>query len=449
MFSLTLSKLFGWKHYGNPQRFKRFSINSKSVQKGDIFVPLKGSRRDGHEFIEDALKRGAVGFLFESGKIPAERLFKFLKRGFAIEVPNTFQALKKIAAYRRKSFGGREVIAITGTAGKTTTKELIAHLLSLAGRVYKTPGNLNSRVGVPLSLANAEGGDYWVFELGASERGNIRGNAELLKPTLSVLTSLGRAHLEGFKSFENLSVAKGEIFLPESVKVAVLPARFVNLYKTLLADKRVFTFGEGGEVKVERFRFTKEGKTELLLGGERLEVNLLGVGIVRAVEVAAAVLRALGLPHLELLAEGLGSFEGEWGRLKPLRGDGFLVIDDCYNANPLSMRAALETLAAVEGYTRRVAILGDMLELGKFEEEEHRRLGKLLNKLPVSEVYLLGNLTRYTCGEIKNKPCRHFFEMEELLRFLKKREPQRDSVYLIKGSRGLKMERILKVFFNY
>ncbi len=447
MFSLELSQLLGWKHFGIPRRFEKISIDSRRVEGSELFVPLRGSRFDGHVFIGEALKRGAVGFLFERGKIPAGRLLKLTERAFALEVPNTLEALRKIAAYRRENFKGREIIAVTGTAGKTTVKELLAHLLSLVGKTYRSPKNLNSQIGFPLSLANAEDADFWVFELGASQRGDIKRNAFLLSPTLSVLTALGKAHLEGFKNFQNLAVAKGEIFLPKSVRTAVLPERFLNLYRHLLGKREVFTFG-GESLRVQHFRFTAEGKTRLVLEGKTLEVNLLGLGIVRAVEAVAAALKALGLPHLELLLEGLPTFRGEWGRMEPLRGNGFLVINDAYNANPLSMRAALETLVRVEGFERRVALLGEMLELGEHSEEEHRKLGRLLNTLNVDEVYLFGKEMKAAYWEVKDKPCHLFFEMEDLLRFLKRREPRRGTVYLVKGSRGCRMEETLGVLLR-
>jgi len=447
MFSTILAELFGWKHYGQPKKFKRFVINSKEVGRGDLFIPLKGSKFDGHTFIREALDRGAAGFLFERGKIPPYRLKELTEKAFALEVSDTFKALRRIAAYRREQFKGKQIVAVTGTAGKTTTKELIAHLLEGVSTVYKNPGNLNSRIGFPLSLANARGeADFWVFELGASERGNIKSSVSLLKPTASVLTSLGKAHLEGFGNFENLTVAKGEIFLPDTVKVSVLPARFFHLYKTLLRNKRTVTFGEGGDVKVQLYRFTADGQTELVLNGKKYRVNLLGFGVIKAVEAAAALLKALELPYSELLEDRLTTFKGLWGRMQPLRGKGFLVINDAYNANPLSMFSALRTLLEVEGYTRRVAILGDMLELGRFEREEHRRLGRLLDTVAVDEVYLAGKLSVWTCAEVKNKPCHHFYHTEELLRFLRTREPRKDTVYLIKGSRGLKMEKLLEVF---
>jgi len=441
MHPLKLSKTFGWKLYGIPKTFVGVSINSKTVKEGELFIPLKGKNFDGHIFIEEALRREAVGFLFQKGKLNSANLRRLTRNAFALEVEDTFLALRDLARLRRGLFKGKEIIAITGTAGKTTLKELLAHLLSSVGDVYKTPGNFNSQVGVPLTLANADiNADYWVFELGASERGNIQKLVKLSEPTLGVLTSLGKAHLEGFKTFENLVREKGEIFNHPSVKKAVLPNGVKHFYSSLLEGKSFKTF-EG----LKHYRFTKEGKTLIDLEEDTVEVSLLGEGIVRAVSVALKVLELLNLPSKELLKEMLPTFKGERGRMQPLLGKGYLVIDDSYNANPLSMESALKTLVKVEGYSRRVAILGDMLELGRSEIEEHKKLGTLLELLPIDEIYLFGELTKYTCDKVKNKPCRWFVDKGRLLKVLKEREPKEGTVYLIKGSRGTKMEEVLQV----
>ena len=408
-----------------------------------MFIPLKGSRNDGHSFIEEALKRGAVGFLFERGKISKSRLENLTRRAFAIEVDDTFKALKKIARLRREQFRGKEVIAVTGSAGKTTTKELLAHLLGNYFSVYKTPGNLNSQVGLPLALANADpGADYWVFELGADRRGNISALTDLLKPTLSVLTSVGKAHLEGFKTFENLLVAKGEIFLPPTVEKAVLPAEVLPFYEHSLRGKDVITTGRGGSLEITRYRFLKNGNTLLEVKGREIIVPLLSEGIVRASELALGVLKSLELPFEEFL-EAFKTFKGEWGRMQPLLGDGYLVINDAYNANPLSVASAIRTLSKVEGYRRRVLILGDMLELGKDEIEEHLKVGQLIEQSPVEEVYLFGNLTRFTCKAINTKRCFYSADKDLLMEVIENREPQNGTVYLVKGSRGMKMEEFL------
>ena len=437
MFSLFVSKLLGGRHFGTPRVFLKVSLNSKEVKGGELFIPLKGKRFDGHRFIEEAIEKGALGFLFERGKLSESRLKSLTRRAFAIEVKNTYEALKRLAEYKRKLFQGREVIALTGSAGKTTTKELIGHLLSARFGVYKTPGNFNSLVGLPLSLANAdEKADFWVFEMGADRRGNLKNLSSLLKPTLGVITSLGKAHTEGFKTFENLLCAKGEILLPASVKKAVFPKGFENCYKGLVE----FYKTPEDTFPVLSYKFLKEGKTLINFGRFEVEIPLLGRGIVKSVQTTLTVLELLNLPVEEFL-ERFETFKGEWGRMQPLFFEDYLVINDAYNANPLSTKEALLTLSEIEGY--RVALLGDMLELGTFEEGEHRKLGRLIDRLPINEVYLYGKAVKYTCEEIKNKKCVYSEDKEKLMELLKKEHPKRGAVYLIKGSRGLKMEDFL------
>jgi len=444
MFGPYVANRLKGKFYGVPRTFKGVSINSKTVRRGELFIPLRGRKVDGHTFVEEAINRGAVGFLFEKGKISPSLLKSLTSRGvFAIEVKDTFQALKGIARLRRELFKGKEIIAITGSVGKTTTKELIAHLLRSKFFVYKTPGNLNSQIGLPLALANAdENADFWIFELGADSRGNISSLGELLKPTLSVLTAVGKAHIEGFKNFENLLCAKGEIFFPPSVAKAVLPKEVEHCYKTLLRDRTYLTTGEGGDVSVSSYRFLKSGKTLLKVGNLEFEIPLLGKGIIRVVETALGVLKLLNLPWEEFKGS-FETFKGAWGRMQPLLGDGYLVINDAYNANPASVAAALETLSQIEGYNNRVLILGDMLELGKDQIEEHRKVGRLIEQSPIREVYLYGNLTRYTCEIVRTKRCFHSYDKDLLMEIFAKNHPQRDTVYLVKGSRGMEMEDFL------
>ncbi|MEO2153838.1 MAG: UDP-N-acetylmuramoyl-tripeptide--D-alanyl-D-alanine ligase [Aquificota bacterium] len=456
MYSLLISSVVGGKHKGIPRWGKRFCIDSRQIKEGDIFIPLKGQKFDAHLFVEEAFKRGALGFIVQKGKLKQSLIEKISRRGFVIEVENTFEALKKIASYKRKIFKGSEIIAITGTAGKTTTKELIAHLLKSKFSVYKTPGNLNSRIGLPLALANAdERANFQVFEVGSDGRGNITRLLKILKPSVGVLTSLGLAHLSGFKNFENLVCAKGEIFDPygvcsfktfpfQGLKKIVLPARWKEFYKVLFEDRKVVLFSEG-ELKITSWRFTKEGKTLIELQNRKIEIPLLGLGLISAVEAALGTLQALGLDGEDFVQE-FKTFKGEWGRMQPLKGENFLVIDDSYNANPLSMETALKTLTLVEGYKERVAILGDMLELGNLTVEEHKKLGLLLEELPITEVYLYGEYTRYTAEVIKSKPVFWSDKKEKLFEILKKRDhPRKGAVYLIKGSRGCKMEQFLEV----
>jgi len=439
MYSLFLSKLLKRKHFGTPRVFRKVFINSKEVETRGLFIPLKGRKHDGHIFLEEALSKGAAGFLFEKGKVEKERLKRLTRRAFAVEVGDTLKALKILAQYKREQFRGKEIIALTGSAGKTTTKELIAHLLGGSYTVYKTPGNLNSLVGLPLSLANADlNAEYWVFEMGTDRRGNLKSLSSLLKPTFGVIAALGKAHTEGLKTFENLLCAKGEILLPDTVRKAVFPKGFENCYKQLVDLWKT----PEESFPIISYRFTREGKTAANLKGFKVEIPIPGRGILKAAQITLTVLKLLNLPIVEFL-ENFKTFKGEWGRMQPLFFGDYLVINDSYNANHLSVKEALLTLSEIEGYRHRVAILGDMLELGAYEEEEHRKVGRLLNRLPIDEVYLYGRAVKRSCEEIEKPKCFYSKDKEQLIRLLKKAHPKKGTVYLIKGSRGLKMEDFL------
>ncbi|HIP86648.1 MAG TPA: UDP-N-acetylmuramoyl-tripeptide--D-alanyl-D-alanine ligase, partial [Aquifex sp.] len=329
MLSTLLAEVVGGKHYGLPRLVRSFEIDTRKLKGGEVFIPLKGIRFDGHSFVEEAVYKGALGFLFETNKISPQRLKVLTRKTFAIEVENTYRALKRWAFFRRKRFRGKGVLAVTGSAGKTTTKELIAHLLGGFFSVYKTPGNLNSKIGLPLSLANANlNADFWVFEVGTDRRGNIKKLTEILNPTFAVLTSVSPSHLEGLRNFENLLCAKGEIFLQRSVKKAVLPSNLLKFYKILVTEKKFITFGEN-EIKAKSYRFLKDGKTLIEFPEFKVAVPLLGKGVVKAVETAVAVLKLLGFNPKEF-TNLFETFRGEWGRMQPILGEGFLIIADFY-----------------------------------------------------------------------------------------------------------------------
>ena len=446
MDSLMLSRIVGGKHFGAPRSLTgKFQIDSRKIEKGDVFVALKGSKNDGHNFVSEALSKGAVGAIVERGKVTLWNK-NLTARVFLIEVEDTLVALKRIAEYKREQFKGKEIIAITGSVGKTTTKELIAHLLAVKSCIYKSEGNLNSQIGLPLALSNSyPGADYWVFELGADRKGNIKRLTEILNPTFAVLTAIGRAHLSGFKNLENLIRSKGEIFCHPAVRKAVLPSEILNYYRTLLRDKKYKL--ANGEVRF--LRITPEGQTVLEYKERKIVVPFPNVEFSKIAEIALKVLELLGIGTFQgEILEAFETFKGVKGRNQPILGKGFLVIDDSYNANPDSMLNALNTLVKVEGYANKVAILGDMLELGSAEIEEHRKLGRILTSLPVSEVYLYGKLTEFTCQEIKNKPCYWNTDKEELKRVLKSKHPRKGTVYLLKGSRSMKMEDFLETLLD-
>ena len=428
----------------------KFKINSKEIEEGDIFIPLKGRRRDGHEFIGEALKKGAVGFLFEKRKrafIEREILPQINKKFFAIEVENTYESLKAIAQHKRKLFQGK-IIAITGTAGKTTTKEFISFVLSHFLKVYKTTGNLNSQIGLPLTLANADlTADIWVLELGADTLGGIKKLTQLAQHHIAVITSIGRAHLRGFKSLENILKEKLEILNSPNLEGAVIPQNIKKEALSLIYSKPSIPL-----LTVQgswSYKFTKEGKTivEIPWKGKTSIVIIPLFGSVAYLTELVFKVCSLFLSPEKFLSI-MEKFRGFPHRMQPIfRGD-YLIIDDSYNANPLSMRDMLTQFSKLKRfYKELVVILGDMLDLGAFEKEEHEKLAYYLEEGNFSEIYLYGPAMFYTyrkLKEISSIKKIHWSEDKEFLKKLfRKRHPQKGTAYLIKGSRSMKMEEFL------
>ncbi|MDQ7038128.1 MAG: UDP-N-acetylmuramoyl-tripeptide--D-alanyl-D-alanine ligase [Aquificota bacterium] len=412
----------------------RVCTDSRLVLEGDLFVALKGSRFDGHDFIGEAFSRGAVCAVSERDTDPPEG--KAL-----IKVQDTLEALRRLAVFKRSAFSGT-VVGITGSAGKTTTKELTAYLLSEVGPTYRSYGNLNSQIGVPLVLANMPPQvKFAVIEMGASRLGEMGRLVSMVGPKIRVLTALGEEHLEGFRGMEGVVKENGEIFRDFSREdFAVLPAYAVRLYD--LPRGRFVTFGEGGDLRAEEVRLTESG-TEFTFRGEKFRVPVLSLGIVDNVLASFGVLTALGYDPRDF-RERVQGFRGVEGRMRLLDFGEFRVIDDTYNANPPSVKNALLTLAGLETRSRKIAVLGDMLELGPYSEELHREIGSFSADIPIDLVIFYGRQMMYAHEERLRRGARslHFLSMDDLVDALLKWACCKN-IILLKGSRGMGMERIL------
>ncbi|WP_297889952.1 UDP-N-acetylmuramoyl-tripeptide--D-alanyl-D-alanine ligase, partial [Sulfurihydrogenibium sp.] len=369
------------------EEIKSFSIDSRKILENTLFIPLKGSR-DGHDFIEDALKNKALGYL-------SERAVS-LKNG--ILVKDTYQALKDIAKYKRQKIN--TVIGITGSSGKTSTKELTNFVLSNFYRTYATSGNYNNEIGVPLTLANTpENTDVAIVEMGAGKVGDIDYLNEIVNPDIGVLVSVGHAHVEKFGSFENIIKGKGEIFNRSSFHV--LPFDLFHHYKDKL--KKYISFGEEGDIKVKNIRITKEGTSGLVeYKNEKIDLTIpiYNKGVFKNIGAVAGILYHLGLDPIKNL-QILKDFKQPQGRGNILKVGNITIIDDSYNANPLSVKNAIETLNEIPSL--KILVLGDMLELGELSEKLHREIGKEILKTNIDYVFLYGEETKYIYDELQGK----------------------------------------------
>ncbi len=434
MKASELSRIIGGHLKGRDLPVTSFSIDTRTLKPGQVFVALKGSRHDGHSFVKEAFRKGALGVISEVDlPVPEGR--------FLVKVNSTTEALRKIARHKREKFRGK-VIAVAGSAGKTTTKELIAHLLSLKGRVFKTPGNLNSQIGLPLALTEAdEKADFWVLELGASRLGEVKRLTELVEPHVRVITALGEEHLEGFGSLENVIKGNGEIFLNFGEEdFAVIPDYARKFYD--LPGERVITFGPEGTVRAQEVRL-ELGKTVVRLEGEEFSIPLMGFGVAENFLASVGVLKALGYEPRDF-KETLKTFRGMSGRMELISFGDFYVINDSYNSNPLSLRKALQTLKNLN-HPKKILLLGDMLELGEKSKELHEEVGHLVRNLNPYFVIFFGK-EMYHAYKTYGGNAFHTEDWEELTAFIKERgEIFKNALIFIKGSRGMKLERVLDV----
>lgn len=404
-----------------------FVIDSRKVKKDSVFIPLKGTR-DGHEFVEDAIKNGAGGYLTE----------KALAFDNAILVKDTYQALVKIGKYKRQQV--EMVIGITGSSGKTSTKELLYFTLKHLFNTYATYGNLNNEIGVPLTLANIPiGTQVAVVEKGAAKKDDIAYLMDISNPEIGVLTSLGEAHIERFGSFENIIHTKGQIF--DGVKIGVLPSDIKHHYNH--KNIKFITCGEEGDIKLSNITVVDdgtEGEISYKSDSIRLKIPLYNIGVFKNIGLVAGVLYALDLnpiKHLEVLRD----FKGFEGRGDIKRVGRFLVIDESYNANPLSVKNSIKSFEKLSGY--KVYILGDMLELGQHSRELHMDVARVFENSDIDLILLYGQETKYIYDYLKGKKqVFHYEDKHNLAEYINSLKQQNIKI-AIKGSRSMKMEEIL------
>lgn len=424
------------------------STDSRQVKASEMFVALKGDRFDGHDFISETASRGVRAFLVESGWLAANAA---PAGATVVAVRDTLRGFGEMAAYHRQGFA-IPVVGVTGSNGKTTVKEMLAAILFLTGPGLKTTGNLNNLIGLPRMLLELNDGHRWaVLEMGMSEPGEIDRLAEMAAPLVGVITNAFPAHLASMGSVEAVAEAKGELFLR-------LPAGGCAVYNAddpLISrlpqpsGVRRLSFGLNG-ADVSACEIENQGRHGqafiLRIHGERLPVRLKALGrhnVANAL-AAAAVAAALDIPPA-VIRSGLERFTPYDKRFNLEELEGIALIDDSYNANPASMRAALATLADIREECRAIAVLGDMLELGKVSVEAHREVGKLAAAC-VERLYVMGEMAETMADGAREgglSPGAVFMaaDHEEILADLMRSINPGDFI-LVKGSRGMEMERV-------
>ncbi len=427
------------------------STDTRTLKPGDLFVALKGPKFDGHDYLLQAFEKGAAAALvsepLKSGLRPQE--------GIIIQVKDTLEALGDLAALWRGKFRAT-VIGISGSNGKTTSKEMLAAILEREGLTLKNPGNLNNAIGLSLSLFSLnEAHRFAVMEMGMNHLGEIARLCQIANPSIGLLTNIGPAHLEGLGSISMIAKAKGELF--EALDVnhwAVInydDPRIRELANSCRAKKITFGLDRNAEVRAQRLSLTsQEVRFRIYLREEQEEIVLPIPGehnISNALGAAATAI-TLGL-SLEKIRKGLEGFIPPVHRLQLKKGTrGVQLLDDSYNANPESLKAALTTFQDFRQGGRGGLVLGDMLELGSEAAEAHGEIGRMIGKMGVDYLLTVGTLSRELLAEASkgDRPPRKTFgseSLDELLHELLKLI-QAGDIILIKGSHGINMEAVVK-----
>jgi UDP-N-acetylmuramoyl-tripeptide--D-alanyl-D-alanine ligase len=429
------------------------SNDTRTIAPGELYVALRGPHFDGHGFCAEAIAKKAGGVLIESGR--AQEL-DLPGDACVIEAPDTLAALQRIARAHRKRFD-IPVIAITGSNGKTSTKEMTAAILGTRLRTLKTEGNLNNLIGLPLMLLRLdERHDAAVLELGMNHRGEIRDMTRICEPTIGVITNVGPAHIEHFRHLDDIARAKGELFRtmrPGTIVVNADDPRVVQQARGL--PHRRLSFGLSARARIRAERIVSRGVEgqvfPLVHAGKRTRVHLPAPGrhsVSNALAATGAAF-ALGLGPLEV-AEGLASFENTKWRMQIMKvGRNIILINDCYNANPASMEAALRSFAEMKGDARGFAILGDMLELGRKSDEAHREVGRLVRDLGIEVLFTYGKAAESIADEAaagaSATEVHRGRSHREIASRLRQMTRGKDWI-LVKGSRGMEMEKIVEGF---
>lgn len=444
------------------QGVRRLCTDSREIGEGDLFVALKGERLDGHDFVPAALKNGAVGALVQDDyTLPAGVAIRTVRPPVLLGVPDTLRAFQQLAAYHRNRFS-IPVVAVTGSNGKTTTKEMVADVLARRWPVLRTEGNLNNRIGVPQTLLRlASRHKAAVIEMGVDQTGQTARLCELVRPTIGLITNIGPDHLEFFGSMDVSAQAKGELleFLPPEGH-AVLNADDVYFgYLAARARCPVLSFGLSvkADVRADRLAMGSRHGTQfdLRLPGrarpQPVSMRIHGVHNVLNALAAAAVGHALGLTPA-MIAEGLARFRPAAMRSQVLTIGGVRIIYDCYNANPASMAAAIDLLVSLGAGSRSIAVLGDMLELGPTAPALHREVGAYLARKGVAYLIACGPLGRYVAEGARGAgmPPERVVHEPDALRAgaALKTLVQDGDVVLVKASRGMKMERAVEILMG-
>jgi UDP-N-acetylmuramoyl-tripeptide--D-alanyl-D-alanine ligase len=425
------------------------SIDSRTVRKGELFLALVGERFDGHDFAKAALSRGAAGIIGTRGRLLD--LAQTVDNGAGlIGVDDTLAALHSLASGYRARFR-IPLIAVTGSCGKTTTKDMLAAILARTRKTLKTEGNLNNLIGAPLMLLRLDRTvEAGVIEIASNAPGEIGTLARILAPTGGVITNVGPVHLEGLGSIDGVFAEKRSLIPHISRDGFLVIGEGIQTKRVCgIFEGKIITFGaRKSDFRATRIRQSiKEGTEFLLNGKEPIRIPIPGAHNVRNALAAIAAATQLGA-GIDSIREALAGVTPGNMRMQTLTIRGVTIVNDAYNANPLSMRESIATVTAMPA-ARRVLVLGGMLELGEYAREEHRLLGRYIGPLKVDLVCLKGEFSPAIVegaieGGMREERLRICADAKEIADSLRGFLRAGDLV-LVKGSRGMRMEEVIRL----
>jgi UDP-N-acetylmuramoyl-tripeptide--D-alanyl-D-alanine ligase len=431
------------------------SIDSRTTKKGDVYFAIQGKRYNGHDFIQEAIDKGAVAIVYSQDDIALKKSFK--KFPSMIKTRDALVSLGQFAKAYKSKYRSIKTVGITGSNGKTTTKEILASILSKKGKTLANKGNFNNRIGLPLSIFNLTSDiDYAVFEMGTSLDGEIKMLSDIAKPDIGVITNIGFSHLKTFVSPEGVFEEKRILF--DNVKecgciVINKNDKFLKKISKTIVNRQIITFALNINADVYAKNIVLHSNTvnfDLFYKGNCVETSISTKGTFNVANALAAASCAVWFGFsLEEIKEGIEGFTPSKMRMETVTTKtGVVLVNDTYNANPSSTKEAIQAILQSYAGKKINLVLGDMFELGNKSAKYHFELGKFINKQNLHSVNLFGEMSLNTKKAIKRKNIFYSKDFDSLLTNLLKIYVDKDSVFLFKASRSIKLEEIFTKFLN-
>ena len=426
------------------ENFHSVSIDSRDIKKGNIFCALNGENSDGHNYIKSAIENGALAAIVERKSIAKQ---KHLEKYPLIIVDNSLKALQKAANIYGKIVNAK-ILVITGSSGKTTTRNLISKVLESSFSVTQSIKNFNNHIGLPLSILQInENDDFAIIEMGANHIGEIKSLCEIIKPDYGLITSISEAHIEGFGSIENVQKAKFELFNSvDNNGIIFINNDDARIRKFSNNTKQItYSIKSNADYKLKVIDYDQFGRYTLEYLNRNIKLNSIGYGAAQNAAAALTVGKTLGL-STDSVIKKIQDFNTPQGRGNIINLNDYFIINDTYNANPSSVNLAIRSLNEMNSKGKIIMVLGDMLEMGELSESSHKNIGAKIAKSKIDYLFCYGENTKYTINSARNYDMMnaiHFDNKQLLTNTLISLVKPNDIIY-IKGSRKLEMETIIE-----